>query len=262
MSAKRFNKALAVLALVGIAANANAQSSVSVTGEFTRFTVDEAYLNLPTNVNGVQIDDGSKTTGITTAIAGSSVTFDYDSLSNSFSFSGNTANVLGTGTSNEFVLGRFTYTNGFFHRISFLDFTLTTHSENALYDNHSFNGRISLKANFNGGTPEEGADYFTVQDSAGATLTSLGSVRVYDWDYCPESDPTAPNCNTGSVDVIGHIGSLHLDRFENAAGGAFIDGSVAPGLAPIPEPETYAMMLAGLGLLGFVARRRKHSKVA
>jgi hypothetical protein len=25
----------------------------------------------------------------------------------------------------------------------------------------------------------------------------------------------------------------------------------------IPEPETYAMMLAGLGLLGFVARRRR-----
>ncbi|MDP2706329.1 MAG: PEPxxWA-CTERM sorting domain-containing protein [Burkholderiales bacterium] len=27
--------------------------------------------------------------------------------------------------------------------------------------------------------------------------------------------------------------------------------------APIPEPQTYAMMLAGLGLMGFVARRRK-----
>ena len=26
--------------------------------------------------------------------------------------------------------------------------------------------------------------------------------------------------------------------------------------APVPEPETYAMMLAGLGLLGFAARRR------
>ena len=32
------------------------------------------------------------------------------------------------------------------------------------------------------------------------------------------------------------------------------DGVVA---APIPEPETYAMMLAGLGLLGVFARRRK-----
>ncbi|WP_256209002.1 FxDxF family PEP-CTERM protein [Nitrosospira sp. Nsp14] len=28
-------------------------------------------------------------------------------------------------------------------------------------------------------------------------------------------------------------------------------------LAPIPEPETYAMLLAGLGLLGFIARRRR-----
>jgi hypothetical protein len=27
----------------------------------------------------------------------------------------------------------------------------------------------------------------------------------------------------------------------------------------IPEPETYAMLLAGLGLLGFVARRRKQN---
>ncbi len=32
--------------------------------------------------------------------------------------------------------------------------------------------------------------------------------------------------------------------------------------APIPEPETYAMMLAGLGLLGLTARRRKWSAVA
>ena len=28
---------------------------------------------------------------------------------------------------------------------------------------------------------------------------------------------------------------------------------------PVPEPETYAMLLAGLGLLGFMARRRKES---
>ena len=34
-------------------------------------------------------------------------------------------------------------------------------------------------------------------------------------------------------------------------------GQVAVIGSPIPEPETYAMLLAGLGLLGFIARRRK-----
>jgi hypothetical protein len=36
---------------------------------------------------------------------------------------------------------------------------------------------------------------------------------------------------------------------------ASFGGSVA--LAPVPEPETYGMMLGGLGLLGFLARRRR-----
>jgi len=30
-------------------------------------------------------------------------------------------------------------------------------------------------------------------------------------------------------------------------------------ITPVPEPEIYAMMAAGLGLMGFVARRRKQS---
>ena len=30
-----------------------------------------------------------------------------------------------------------------------------------------------------------------------------------------------------------------------------------PPIAPVPEPGTYAMLLAGLGVLGFMARRRK-----
>jgi hypothetical protein len=33
-------------------------------------------------------------------------------------------------------------------------------------------------------------------------------------------------------------------------------------VTPVPEPETYAMLLAGLGLLGFVARRRRQREAA
>ena len=41
----------------------------------------------------------------------------------------------------------------------------------------------------------------------------------------------------------------------------FYAWAVRPGdvAAPIPEPETYAMLLAGLGLLGVVAKRRRRS---
>jgi len=40
------------------------------------------------------------------------------------------------------------------------------------------------------------------------------------------------------------------------ANGAWIDLPVPPVFS-VPEPEIYAMMLAGLGVMGFVARRRK-----
>ena len=35
------------------------------------------------------------------------------------------------------------------------------------------------------------------------------------------------------------------------------DGTLSYGaLAPVPEPETYALFLAGLGMIGAIARRR------
>jgi hypothetical protein len=39
---------------------------------------------------------------------------------------------------------------------------------------------------------------------------------------------------------------------------ATYSGNIA--LAPVPEPEAYAMMLAGLGVIGFVAIRRRSDK--
>jgi hypothetical protein len=65
--------------------------------------------------------------------------------------------------------------------------------------------------------------------------------------------------------------TIQSDEFNNTTQGVFIDpqgrfiainetsGGVDFNLSPVPEPETYAMLLAGLGLMGFMTRRRKSS---
>jgi len=68
-----------------------------------------------------------------------------------------------------------------------------------------------------------------------------------------------------NIDLQGtdlHFDSPHLKvQFLTGANATDKTGSLLsqaiPGIPAIPEPETYAMMLAGLGLLGFVARRRR-----
>jgi hypothetical protein len=46
-----------------------------------------------------------------------------------------------------------------------------------------------------------------------------------------------------------------------SASSASFGGAVSVA-APVPEPETYGMLLGGLGVLGFLARRRKQSQQA
>lgn len=53
--------------------------------------------------------------------------------------------------------------------------------------------------------------------------------------------------------------NVHFDAPLNTATFSFAGDWI---YAPVPEPETYAMLLAGLALMGFVARRRQRGQAA
>ena len=59
--------------------------------------------------------------------------------------------------------------------------------------------------------------------------------------------------------ILPAAGPLVLTVMGNAGSGGSYAGVLNVTLAPVPEPETYAMLLGGLGLLGVMARRRKQS---
>lgn len=83
----------------------------------------------------------------------------------------------------------------------------------------------------------------STQQGADDTFLWLNGGTVYTW-----------NSGTG-------VGSL-CPSIPCAGDNHPSDGNVQVFGAPIPEPETYAMMLAGLGLMGFIARRRKQKLAA
>ena len=61
---------------------------------------------------------------------------------------------------------------------------------------------------------------------------------------------------TGCSGILADSGGL-------SGGGVIVTGpGGGPVVTPIPEPEIYAMMAVGLGLLGWVGRRKKLKEAA
>lgn len=125
-------------------------------------------------------------------------------------------------------------------------FTGTTPTKTATTDTLLASGTLAAGGNFVS-TRAGGASFFT---SAGAPVSfnvAPGAAAFFDspnpfYDMAYATFAHTPN----QVTAFGNGFSVQ------GSGGTF--NFVA---APIPEPETYALMLAGLGVVGFMARRRR-----
>ncbi len=70
------------------------------------------------------------------------------------------------------------------------------------------------------------------------------------------ANSTPPPLLTSSFSYSGS-GPLYIDVLTVGGGYTAASGTLYPNIAAVPEPESYAMMLAGLGLMGFMVRSKK-----
>ena len=94
--------------------------------------------------------------------------------------------------------------------------------------------------------------HFSALDQNGVSLGAINDNRGHGFSL-GDGDPD--NYRFYGVENASGISSITV---SNDGGGIEVDhlqyGFIA---ANVPEPESYAMLLAGLGLMGFVVRRRK-----
>ncbi|WP_296509965.1 FxDxF family PEP-CTERM protein [Rhodoferax sp.] len=97
----------------------------------------------------------------------------------------------------------------------------------------------------------------------GFDFAGTGLATSFSFGSGASSTPTVSlplNGTLSGVDVASYSTTLPLTPgasywFKLSGTGDL--GSYTVTLAPVPEPETYALLLAGLGLMGVIARRRQ-----
>ncbi|MEP6605982.1 MAG: PEP-CTERM sorting domain-containing protein [Nitrosospira sp.] len=101
----------------------------------------------------------------------------------------------------------------------------------------------------------------------GVVFTSFNSSTLDGFKLdSPSANQPSPFNSSGSRDLnftgmlaVGDSANagFHLSAFDPGVGNTYtFTITQTPTVSPIPEPETYAMLLAGLGVMGFIARRR------
>lgn len=204
----------------------------------------------------------------TTALSGNLANFVYtnipDGIPNAIGFTPASFDDIAVGE--EFVLGTIAFTNGQwfsgdvangFVVPAYFNFTLTTSSATPEF-NQTISGRFVVTTNqvipqdcSSAGGQQDQADFVSVESTA--NVGSLGSLRVFD-QFCKAASAT----NFGTIDLIGRFGSLELVGLRDPGGsGFFVPGTGTGPIGGVPEPASWAMLIAGFGLIGAATRRRR-----
>jgi hypothetical protein len=133
--------------------------------------------------------------------------------------------------------------------------TFATTSGPAIY---TYNGTLGSLAfglvGFDGIGSTEGPGPFSVSG-----MRSVAGVLTTDLDRFVGSGETFSALVTGGVTING-LGAQPTGRgFTAASYDIWID--YTPAVAAVPEPTTWALMLAGFGLVGYAMRRRRARSV-
>lgn len=142
----------------------------------------------------------------------------------------------------------------------------------AAYDGHNFveldttaNSSMSQTVQTNAGEHYQLSFAYSPRQSVGV---ASNGIDVY-WNneligtYSAKGGPNGNIWSTEVIDLTGRAGTSVL-TFKAGGTSDSLGGSVdAVSLtSAVPEPETYAMLLAGLGMMGMVARRRQGGRSA
>lgn len=136
--------------------------------------------------------------------------------------------------------------------------TLVSHTVPASYGGGPGYWSMSQFADYSayttlGVTPPSGFHWMTWWGNHPASVYPAGSGA----SFSVTLDHVKPAANTGAPATYWAFTSPATSYDQNAYGRYTFYTTTLTSPAPVPEPETYALMLAGLGLVGFAARHRK-----